>query len=120
MWAPLQKDPEPLQKYRETFLEQERNGVIEQTSTDRQQMEYFIPHQPVLRSYKNTTKLRIVFDASAKLRGRASLNEQLFREPVILPDLLGILLRWRTRIVSVTADLEKAFLQLGFEQKIET
>uniref|UniRef100_A0A9J2PQR3 Reverse transcriptase domain-containing protein n=1 Tax=Ascaris lumbricoides TaxID=6252 RepID=A0A9J2PQR3_ASCLU len=113
IWVRLQKNPDLLQKYHATFQEQEKRGIIEKAKRDPEHLEYFIPHQAVLNPDKDTTKIRIVFDASAKLRGTASLNEHLFRGPIILPDLVGLLLRWRTHLISITADLEKAFLQLN-------
>ena len=61
-----------------------------------------------------TTKLRIVYDASAKIRKNArSLNDCLYRGPVILPDLCGLLMRFRLPPVAIVADVEKAFLQIG-------
>ena len=44
-----------------------------------------------------------------------SLNECLYRGPVILEDLCGLLLRFRTYKVALTADIEKAFLQVGLQ-----
>jgi len=41
------------------------------------------------------------------------LNECLRRGPVLLPDLCGILIRFRLNPVVLTADIEKAFLQLS-------
>ena len=43
----------------------------------------------------------------------SSLNECLHRGPVILPDLCGILIRFRIYPIVVLADIEKAFLQVG-------
>ena len=49
---------------------------------------HYLPHYPILTPTKATTKVRIVYDASAKLRGAVnSLNECLHRVPIILPDL---------------------------------
>ena len=65
---------------------------------------------------RKTTKVRIVYDASAKAKkGCKSLNECLYRGPVILEDLCGLLLRFRTYKVALTADIEKAFLQVGLQ-----
>lgn len=62
---------------------------------------------------KNTTKLRIVSDASAHQKGYKSLNGVLQRDPVMLPDLVGMLFRFRTMKLVIIADIEKAFLQIG-------
>ncbi|XP_068734586.1 uncharacterized protein [Montipora capricornis] len=70
------------------------------------------------KSLRKTTKVRIVYDASAKARkGCNSLNECFYRGPVILEDLCGLLLRFRTHKVALTADIERAFLQLGLQPR---
>ena len=74
---------------------------------------HYLPHQAVINP---TTKLRIVYDASAKSRkGNKSLNECLYRGPVMLNDLCGLLMRFRLRTVAIVADIEKAFLQIGLQ-----
>ena len=66
---------------------------------------------------KATTKVRVVYDASAKARKDVqSLNECLYRGPVMLQDLIGILLRFCLNKVAVVADIEKAFLQIGLNE----
>ena len=55
-------------------------------------------------------KIRVVYDGSAKSTAtNHSLNDCLYRGPVTLHPLTGILLRFRTRPVAITADIEKAF-----------
>ncbi|MCP9263633.1 Integrase core domain containing protein [Dirofilaria immitis] len=71
------------------------------------------PHHEVWNPNKNTTKLRIVYDASAHQKGYKSLNDVLYRGPVMLPDLVGVLLRFRMMKFVIVADIEKAFLQIG-------
>ena len=69
-----------------------------------------MPHHPVLTPNKATTKVHIVYDASSKSRSdMSSLNECLHRGPVILPDLCGILIRFRIYPIVVLADIEKAW-----------
>ena len=65
---------------------------------------------------KNTTKVRIVYDASAKTnKDNKSLNECLYRGPVILPSLYGLLIRFRLSPIGVVGDIEKAFLNVGLQ-----
>ncbi|KAG5868467.1 hypothetical protein JTB14_035358 [Gonioctena quinquepunctata] len=45
---------------------------------------YFMPHRPVYREDKTTTKLRVVFDASAHAPGFASLNELLNPDDLVV------------------------------------
>ena len=72
----------------------------------------YLPNQPVLREDHATTKLRIVFDASVSVPKSHLLNDCLLRGPIYLPDLTGILLRFRQVEIILLADIEKAFLQI--------
>ena len=59
----------------------------------------------------------MVYDASAKMKqDNKSLNDCLYRGPVLLQDLTGILLRFRLNKVAMVADFGKAFLQIGLNE----
>uniref|UniRef100_A0A915B870 CCHC-type domain-containing protein n=1 Tax=Parascaris univalens TaxID=6257 RepID=A0A915B870_PARUN len=111
----LQKDPELLRAYEKTFDEQLKTGIIEDvTNTPPEGPMYYMPHQAVVRPGKATTKIRIVYDASSKTRKEGhSLNDVLLRGPLLLTKLCGVLLRVRLAPILITADVEKAFLQIG-------
>ena len=91
----LERDKDLLIKYNEVFQSQVQQGVIERVVKNGENtLKHYLPHHPVLTPAKNTTKLRVVYDASVKSRKRVkSLNECLYRGPVLLPDLCGILFR---------------------------
>uniref|UniRef100_A0A1I7VJM4 Integrase_H2C2 domain-containing protein n=1 Tax=Loa loa TaxID=7209 RepID=A0A1I7VJM4_LOALO len=78
---------------------------------DQESVIQYLPHHEVITPDK-TTGLRIVHDVSAHFKGTKSLNDVLYRGPVMLPDSVEILLRFRTMRNVITADVEKAFLQL--------
>ena len=110
------KTPEVLHEYDRVIQEQLKTGVIERVTEDTEQanQHHYIPHHCVIRPDKATTKIRVVYDASAKPRKDSpSLNESLHRGPVNLPDLCGILLRFRLKPMAISSDVEKAFLQIG-------
>jgi hypothetical protein len=73
---------------------------------------YFLPHSGVLREKSLTTKLRIVFDGSAKTTDSYSLNDLLLRGPDLNPTIFQQLIVWRSAEVVAVADIEKAFLQI--------
>ena len=57
---------------------------------------HYLPHQAVIRQDQSTTKLRIVYDASAR-RTDPSLNECLYTGPQ-LHKIFDLLLRYRTSL----------------------
>ena len=86
--------------------------------TNGNQKYHYIPHHAVITPQKETTKVRIVYDGSARTRkGNPSLNDCLFRGPVLLEDLAGLLMRFRLHKIAIVADIEKAFLQIGIAPK---
>jgi len=59
-----------------------------------------------------------MYDASAKTKQEhKSLNKCLYRGPVILPDVTGLLLRFRLSPIGLTSDIEKAFLNVSLQGK---
>ena len=85
-----QKDRSLLEKYDEVISSQVEQGIVEKVTTDTRtsKQHHYLPHHPVITPAKNTTKLHIVYDVSAKIRrGKKSLNKCIHRGPVLLPDL---------------------------------
>ncbi|XP_064477927.1 uncharacterized protein LOC135391560 [Ornithodoros turicata] len=71
-----------------------------------------MPDSAVIREDRVTTKVRVVFDASSHARSCSSLNECLDKGDCLNPDILQLLIRFRSYTTVVTADIEKAFLQV--------
>ncbi|KAJ8933389.1 hypothetical protein NQ318_003038 [Aromia moschata] len=56
---------------------------------------YFMPHRAVYRDDKDTSKIRVVFDASAHAPGLPSLNDVLLQGENLVPNLLRMLMNHR-------------------------
>ena len=71
-----------------------------------------------MRKDAEITKVRIVYDASAKAqRCSVSLNDCLHAGPSLNPLLFDILLPFREQMVALVADIEKAFLNIEVHEK---
>jgi len=73
---------------------------------------FYLPHHAVLKSSSLTTKLRVVFDASATSSSGLSLNNVLKCGPTVQDDVFSIVIRFRKHQYVVTSDVEKMFRQV--------
>ncbi|CAG7716987.1 unnamed protein product, partial [Allacma fusca] len=73
---------------------------------------YYLPHHCVMKEASTTTKLRVVFDASAKSTSGVSLNDQLMVGPALQQDLFSILTRWRLHIVKLCTDIQQMYTHI--------
>ncbi|XP_061708370.1 uncharacterized protein LOC133520175 [Cydia pomonella] len=111
-------DQGTLLSYDDTFKQQLDKGIIEvvlasRTSTDN--VVHYLPFHGVSHRGK---PMRIVYDASSKSsKDTKSLNECLYRGPLMLEDLTGLLIKFRTHQIGLTSDIEKAFLQMALHEK---
>ena len=100
-------------KYNEIIQEQLQQGVIEPAPATEPEKAFYIPHKAVVRKQAETTKLRVVYDASAKeTKAQPSLNDCLHPGPPLQNLLWDVLVRSRLHPVLLTGDLKQAFLQV--------
>ena len=80
---------------------------------------YYLSHHCVFKDSSTTTKLRVVFDGSAKTTSGISLNDRLMVGPKIQKDLFSILIRFRMYSVALSSDIAKMYrqVQLDVEDK---
>ena len=97
------------------------DGIVEpirsssKTSYDLRSVHY-LPHRAVVCQNRDTTKVRIVFDASTHVNNESSLNDVLYSRPCMLPLLHNIVIRFRIRKIGVIADVQQAFLQIEINE----
>lgn len=105
------KEPEFKRRYIEFMQEYLQLGHMTEniTSNPKPQISYLLPHHGIIRENSVTTKLRVVFDASAISASGVSLNDLQMVGPTVQEDLFSILVRFRQNRYVVSADVEKMY-----------
>ncbi|XP_063381909.1 uncharacterized protein LOC134668358 [Cydia fagiglandana] len=99
--------------YKEFMAEYESlNHMTERKESRLEQKAYHIPHHGILRESSTTTRLRVVFNASAPTSSGVSLNNIQMVGPTVQDDLLSILLRFRQHKYIISGDVEKMYRQI--------
>ena len=83
--------------------------ITEQELSRYQGPKFYLAHHGVLSPQSVSTRMRVVFNSSARTRGRLSLNDCLAKGPCLLNQLLGILLRFRQDRFAFIGDIKKMF-----------
>ena len=115
----LKQDPKILHEYDRIISEQLQTGIISKVSKmeDAERVSY-LPHSAVVRENAETTKVRVVYDASCKDKNTGtSLNDCLHVGPSLTPLIFDILLRFRDARVALVGDIAKAFLNIEVNAK---
>ena len=73
---------------------------------------YYLPMHSVTKQSSTSTKLRVVFDASAPTISGVSLNNSLLIGPTLHSTLEMILIRFMTYPVAVSADISKMYREI--------
>ena len=114
----LDGNRELLKHYDDIFQEQLQAGIIEEVHDEGECGNVtYLPHREVVKDQSVTTKVRIVFDASARLKGQLCLNDILYKGPCLNPELYNLLLQFRVYPIAITGDIEKAYLQISVDEK---
>ncbi len=70
---------------------------------------FYLPMHAVVKESSTTTKVRAVFDASAKSSTGVSLNNQLLVGPTVHSSLVEVLLRFRFHRIALSTDVSRMF-----------
>ena len=115
----LSKNENLRKEYANINEEQLRVGIVEE-APERPTGErvFYMPHKPVIRESTVTTKISVVFDASAKPYPWAnSINDCMFTGPPLQPLLWDIMVRALLSTNLLLGDIEKVFLQIGVKEQ---
>ena len=109
----LLRSPQIATAYCDIINQYEEKGYVKKVGDEeRNKTKWLLPHFPVIRPEKETTKTRIVFDASAKCQD-VSLNDVIHQGPKLQQDLFDVLLRFRRYPVAVVCDIAEMYLRIG-------
>ena len=108
-----------IERYDQVIQDQVEAGIVERASGPvTGNREFYIPDKPVVRESAETTKLRVVYDASARATsGVPSLNECLNPGPPLWNKLWNVLVRARFHSVAIAGDIKQAFLQVRIREE---
>ena len=93
-------------------------GDIEEVTTEGTPgRTFYLPHRAVIKMDKATSKVRIVFDGSAKAANGVSLNDCLLKGPQGEQDILRIINNFRWEKVAFSGDVRRMFLCIGVREE---
>lgn len=106
-----------MKEYGQVFQEWLTENIIEEVPEETPALVsvHYLPHRPVIKE-GSTTKIRPVFDASAREKDKPSLNQCLNKGPNIIELIPNILTRFRLNKLGVVSDIRKAFLQVSVNE----
>ncbi|XP_073956419.1 uncharacterized protein [Choristoneura fumiferana] len=116
----LRKDEHLKREYQKIFKEYvDLNHMqeIRHTPGKGNQNYSYLPYHAVVREDKETTKVRIVFDASCKGANGVSLNDDLMVGPSLQSELRHIIMRWRVHLICFAADIIKMYRQVKVDEE---
>ncbi|XP_074032056.1 uncharacterized protein [Leptinotarsa decemlineata] len=107
----LERNPNIKVQYHQFIEEYIQLGHMSLAEHQSDDSGFFLPHHCVLKD-STTTKLRVVFDGSAKTTTGISINDIMMVGPTIQDNLFHILLRFRQHNYVLSADITKMYRQV--------
>ena len=114
LYQKLKKEPTHIKLYTKALQEFKEKGVIERIVDARaadssRDTVCYLPHRGIYCPDRISTKMRPVFDASARTVTGNSLNDFILPGPKLHKNLLGIQLRFRMHKYCIVSDIKNMF-----------
>ena len=104
-------DKELEKAYSKVLHDYKEKGFILKVNESDTKEKWYLPNFPVIKPDRETTKVRVVFDASVKENGKSSRG--------LRRDLVEALLRFRRFSVALAGDVAQMYLCLGIAPKYQ-
>ncbi|XP_054716905.1 uncharacterized protein LOC129226328 [Uloborus diversus] len=113
------RNPELYFEYKKVIDDYLRQKIIEPVINpdEEDEVKFYLPHREIIRKERETSKLRIVFDASTHDSNCLFLNDCLHIGPNLYSKIFDILLRFRFHPIAYTTDMKQAFLQISLNEE---
>ena len=116
----LDKNENLMTEYDKIIKQYINDGIVEPvrsttTSYDLGSV-HCLPHRAVVRQNRDTTKVRIIFDAAVHVDNEPSLNDVLYSGLCMCPLLHDILIRFRIGKFGIVADVQQEFLIIEIDE----
>jgi hypothetical protein len=113
----LEKDKFIQGEYQKTIESYIEKGYLKRVTEEESPPPevWYLPHFPVVRMDKTSTKVRIVFDCSAKTDG-ISLNDVIYAGPKLQQELFDVLIRFRRNPIALVCDIKEMYLQVEIKE----
>ncbi|XP_061708236.1 uncharacterized protein LOC133518592 [Cydia pomonella] len=102
--------------YGQVFEDWLKEGIIEEVG-DTSKPKHYLCHHAVIKNTNLTTRVRPVFDASARDYNGNSLNSFLEKGLNCLELIPKLLIKFRKHAIGITSDIKKAFLQISLKKE---
>ncbi|XP_073961981.1 uncharacterized protein [Choristoneura fumiferana] len=115
----LTKEPKLMEEYNRVLEEYLTLNHMEKIETKEEKdnlNNVYLSHHAVIKEERETSKVRVVFDASCKGSNGVSLNDELMIGPPVLEELRTVILRWRKHRIAFVADVEKMYRQIKIKK----
>ena len=115
----FEREPEYEKNYRKAISKYIEDGYAHKVSQEDDlngPNQWYLPHHGVYKKSSTEKKIRVVFDASAKHRGKC-LNDALLAGPVLQNELPQVLTKFRQGDVAFGADIEAMFSRIRLQKQ---
>ena len=111
----MKKGPKVAADYNKIIEEYVDKNYVHKVVPLKGEAQWLLPHFPVIKEERATTKVRIVFDAAAKDKKKC-LNDAILSGPKLQRDLVDVLFRFRRAPIAISADISQMFLQVKLRE----
>ena len=114
----LSRDEKTANEYNQIIEGYVNKGYVRilERAPENEKKKWYLSHLAVIKPDKETTKRRIVFDASAAQDG-ISLNDIMHQGPKWQRDLVNVLMRFRRYPVAIIGDISEMYLQVRIKEE---